>query len=128
MSAFVNTTALVVNSYTILYMCMEDIICQLDRSPERLMISHTPSIGETSNQLRWMKECGGNSPSFWGEFCKTLLAQNGICLTFQNCGILDLPHFCICQYYRYGSKKLYSTVHIHGSSNFVNLRGHLKGR
>ena len=41
--------------------------------------------------------------------------QNGIILTFQNCGILDLPHFCICQYYSYGSEKLYSTVHVCGS-------------
>ena len=108
---------MVVNSYTILYMCMEVIICQSDRSPERLMISHTPGIGGTLNQLRWEKECGGNSPCFWGEFCKTLLSQNGIFLTFQNYGILDLPHLCICQYYRYSSEKLYSTVHVCGSYN-----------
>ena len=40
-AVFVNTIAMVVNSYTVLYMCMEVIICQSDRSPERLMISHT---------------------------------------------------------------------------------------
>ena len=35
-SLFVNITAMVVNSYTVLYMCMEVIICQSDRSsPER---------------------------------------------------------------------------------------------
>ena len=73
-------------------MCMEVISCQSDRSPERLMISRTPSIGEISNQLRWEKECGGNSPSFWGKFSKTLPSQNVIFLTFQNCGILDLAH------------------------------------
>ena len=69
-SLFVNITTMVVNSYTVLYMCMEVIICQSDRSPERQMISQTPSTGGTSNQLRWEKECGGNSTSFWGEFCK----------------------------------------------------------
>ena len=34
-SLFVNTTAMVVNSYTVLYMCVKVIICQSDRSPER---------------------------------------------------------------------------------------------
>ena len=111
MSTFVNTTALVVNSYTVLYMCMDVIICQSDRSSERV-ISHTLSIEGTSNQLRWEKECGGNYPSFWSKFSKILPAQNGISLTFQNCGIFNLPHLYICQYYRYGSEKLYSTVHI----------------
>ena len=51
------------------------------------MMSQASSIGGTSNQLRLEKECGGNFPSFWGEFCKTLPSQNGIFLTFQNCGI-----------------------------------------
>ena len=40
------------------------------------MILQTPSTGGTSNQLRWEKEYGGNSPSFWGEFCKILPSQN----------------------------------------------------
>ena len=66
----VNTIPIVVNSDTIVYMCMEVIICQSEMSPERLMISQTPSIGGTSNQLRWEKECGGNSPSFWVTFTK----------------------------------------------------------
>ena len=52
-----------------------------------------------------------------GEFCKTLPSQNVIFLTFQNCGMLDLLQLCISQYYRYGSEKLYSTVHVHGTSN-----------
>ena len=34
-SVFVNNTAMVVISYIVLYMCMEVIICQSDRSPER---------------------------------------------------------------------------------------------
>ena len=83
---------------------MEVIICQSDMSPERLMISQIPSIGGTSNQLRWEKEYGGNSPSFWGDFYKTLPTQNQIFQTFQNCGILDLPHVFICQLNKYGSK------------------------
>ena len=76
-SAFVNTTDMVVNSDIILYMCMEVIICQSDRCPERLMISHTPSIWGTSNQLRWEKECGGNSPAVWVYFAKSFLLKMG---------------------------------------------------
>ena len=68
---------MVVNSYTILYMCMEVIICQSDRSPERQMILQTPSICGTSNQLRWKKECGRNSPSFWVSFAKPFLLKTG---------------------------------------------------
>ena len=83
-SVFVNTTAMVVKSYTVLYMCMEVIICQSERSPERLMISQISSIGGTSNQLTWEKECGGNSPSLWGEFCKILPSQNFFKSTLQD--------------------------------------------
>ena len=110
-SVFVNTTPMVVNSDTIVCMCMEVIICQSDRSPERLMISQTPFIGGhqiTSGGRRNVEE----TPNFWGEFCKTLPTQNRIFLTFQNCGNLDIPHVCICQYDKYSSKKLYSTVHV----------------
>ena len=112
-------------------MCMEVISCQSDRSPERLMISHTPSIVGTSHQPRWENICGGNSPSFWGEFCKTLPSQNGIFLAFQNCGILDLPQLYICQYYRYGSEKLWETLwekETVQKFSLVNLRGQMKGR
>ena len=35
----------VVKSYAVLYMGMEVIICQSEMSPERLMISQSPSIG-----------------------------------------------------------------------------------
>ena len=124
-AAFVNTIAMVVNSDIVVYMCMEGIICQSYGSPERLIISQNPRIGRTSYPLRWEKECGGNSPSFRDEFCKTLPTQTRIFLTFQNCWILDLPHFCICQYDKYGSKKLYSTVHVCGS---YDLSIYLKGR
>ena len=79
----VNTIPMVVNSDTMVYMYMEVIIYQCDMSPEQLMISQTSSIGGASNQLRWEKECGGNSPSFWGDFYKTLPTQNQIFQTFQ---------------------------------------------
>ena len=83
---------MVVNSDSIVYMCMDIIICQSDRSPERLMISQTPSTGGTSKHLRWEKDCGGNSPSFCNEFCKTLPIQNRIFLTFK---IVELWTFLI---------------------------------
>ena len=95
MPVFVNTANIVVKSYTVLYLCVEVMICQSERSPERLLISQTPMIGGTSNYLSWENECGAKSPSFLGEFCKTLPTQNRIFLTFPNCGILDLPHVCI---------------------------------
>ena len=85
-------------------MCVEVMICQSDRYPEMFMISQTPMIGGTSKHIRWEQECGGNSPRFWGEFCKTLPTQNRLFLTFQNCGILDLPHVSICQYDKYGTE------------------------
>ena len=59
------------------------------------MISQTPIIGGTSYHLSWEKECRGNSPSFWAEFCKILPSQNSIFITFQNWGILHLPHFSV---------------------------------
>ena len=98
-SVFVNTTFKVVNTYAILYMCMDIIICHSDRSPWKGDDISDPWHGRTSNQLRWEKECGGNSCNFCGEFFKTLPSQNGIFPTFQNSDILHLLHFCICQYY-----------------------------
>ena len=77
-------TNIVVKIYTVWYMGVEVIICQSGMSPERLMVSQTPSIG--------------------GHKIKTLSTQNRIFQTFQNCGILDLPHVCICQYNKYGSE------------------------
>ena len=55
MSVFVNTTNMVVNSDTVLYMCVEVIICQSDMSPEMKMTCQSPTIWEISNQLRWEK-------------------------------------------------------------------------
>ena len=101
--------------FPLMYMGVEVMICKSERYPERLMIYQTPSIGGI--KLPQMGEgCGGNSPSFWGEFCMTLSTQNRIFLTFQNCQSFKLLHFCICQYDKYSSKKLYSTVHNRPSS------------
>ena len=86
-SLFVNTTAMVVNTYAILHMCVEIIICQSERFPWKVDDISNPWHGGTSNWLRWENECGWNSPSFWVEFCKTFPSPNGIFLTFQNCGI-----------------------------------------
>ena len=103
-SVFVNTTAMVVNSYTILHMCVEVIICQSDRFQWKVDDISDPWHGGTSNQLRWENECGENSSSFWVEFYKSFPSPNGIFLTFQNCGISHLSHFWKCQYYSYGSE------------------------
>ena len=79
--------------------------------PWKVVDISDPWHGGTSNHLRWEKECGGNS-QLLGWVCKTLPTLNMIFLTFQNCGILDLSHFCMCKYDKYSSKKLYSTVHV----------------
>ena len=86
-------------------MYLEAIICQSERSPEMFMISQTHSIGGTSEHMKWEQEYGGNSPSFWGEFCKTFPTQNQIFLTFQNYRMLNLPHLSICQCNKYHTKK-----------------------
>ena len=52
-SVFVNMTNIIVKSYKLLYMCMEVMICQSERSPEVLIISQTPNIGGTSKHIRW---------------------------------------------------------------------------
>ena len=70
-------TNIIVKIYTVLYMAVGVIICQSERSLERLVICQTPSIGGTSNQLRWEKECGGNSTSFWVSFAKPFLLKIG---------------------------------------------------
>ena len=41
---FVNMTNTIVKGFTLLYMCMEAIICQSERSPEMFIISQTDSI------------------------------------------------------------------------------------
>ena len=76
-SVFVNTTAMVVHSCAILYMCMEVIICQLDSSLWKIDDISDPWHRRTSNQLRWEKECGGNSCNFWVSFSKLFLLQMG---------------------------------------------------
>ena len=88
-------TNIVVKSYAVLYMGVEVIICQSERSPERLMISQTPRIGGTSNQLRWEKEYGRNSPSFWGDFYKTLPTPNRI---FQTCKTVECWTFHMSEF------------------------------
>ena len=88
----VQLTNIIVKHYTVLYMYMEAIIWQSEGSPEMFMISQTHSIGGTWTHMRWEQEYGGNGPSFWCEFYKTLPTQNQIFLTFQNCRMLNLPH------------------------------------
>ena len=54
---------------------MKVIICQSESSPEIVMISLTPTTGGKSKHTdgsRNMEE----TPSFWGEFCKSLPTQN----------------------------------------------------
>ena len=96
-------------------MSVEVTICQCDRLPEILMISETPTIEGTSKHIKWENECGGNSSTFWGEFWKTLHTQNRIFQTFQNYWNLDLLHFCMYQYDKYNSKKVYGSVYVCGS-------------
>ena len=88
-SVFVNTTAMIVNSYAILYMCMEVIIGHSDRSPQRVMISQTLSIWEPQISSGGRRNVGKTLPRFGSEFCKILPSQNRILWTFQNCGILN---------------------------------------
>ena len=69
-SVFVNMTSIIVNSYTALFMCMEVIICQSERSPEILIISQTPMMGghqNTSDGSRNMEEILDipNLPKLW---------------------------------------------------------------
>ena len=108
-------TNIIVKSYTVLYMCLEVIICQFEWSPQIFIISQTTSLWGTSKHIGWEQEYGANSPSFWDEFCKILATQNSMFLTFQNDWNLDLSHLCSCSYNIYNSKKLYCTVYVHGS-------------
>ena len=56
---------------------MEAVIYKSVGYPESWVMSQIPGMGGTSNQLRWEKECGKNSPSFWDEFAKLFLLQMG---------------------------------------------------
>ena len=72
-----DTTALVVNSYTLLYTYMEVISCQSDTTPKRLMISHTPRKGEphiSSGGSRNMEE---TLPVLGVSFAKPFLLKMG---------------------------------------------------
>ena len=77
MSVFVNMTNIVVKSYTALYMCVEVMTCQSERSPGRLIISQTPSIGGihiTSGGRRNVEE---TFPAFGMSFEKAFLLKTG---------------------------------------------------
>ena len=76
-SIFVNTTAVVVNSCAILYMCMEVIICQSDRSPQRVMISQTPSIWEPQIRSGGRRNVGKTLAIFGVSFAKSCLLKTG---------------------------------------------------
>ena len=66
---------MVVNSDTIVYMCMEVIICQSDRSPERLMISQTPSIGGHQITSGWKRIVEETLPAFGVSLAKPFLLK-----------------------------------------------------
>ena len=73
----VNSLPMVVNSDTIMYMCMEVIICHTHRSPGRLMICQTLSIGGTSNHLSWEWNVEETLPAFGVSFAKPFLLKIG---------------------------------------------------
>ena len=52
-----------------------------------------------------------------GDFCKSLPTQNTIFQTFQNHWNMQIMHFSVCQYDKYHSKKLCSTIYVYGSYN-----------
>ena len=85
-------------------MCAEVMICQSDSFPQRLMISQTPSIGETLISPQVGAGMYRKLSQLLGEFCKILPSQNSIFKTLQNWGMSGLPHFCTFQYYSYGSE------------------------
>ena len=96
-------TNIVVKSCTVLYMCVEIMICQCERLPERLMISQTPSMGRhqiTSGGRRNMEE---TFPAFGMSFAKVSCSKQDI-PNLPKFGILDLLHVCICQYDKSGSE------------------------
>ena len=49
------------------------------------------------------------------ECYKTFPTQKSIFQTFQNYWHVELQHMCTCQYDKYNSKKLYSSVYVSGS-------------
>ena len=73
----VNTIPMVGNSVTIMYMCMEVIICQSEMSPERLMISQTPSIGGHQISSGGRRNVEETLPLFGVTFTKPFLLKIG---------------------------------------------------
>ena len=76
-SVFVNMTNIVVKSYTLLYMCVEVMICQSDRSLERLMISQIPSMGGHQNTSGGRGNVEETLPTFGVSSTKTFLLKIG---------------------------------------------------
>ena len=68
-------TNITVKNYTVVYMCMEVMICQSQMSPEMFMISQTHRIGghqNTSHRRRHMEE---TLPAFGVTFAKPFLLK-----------------------------------------------------
>ena len=77
MSVFVNMTNIVVKCYAVLYMSVEVIICQSERSPERLLISQTPSIGGHQITSGWRRNVEETFQAFGMSFAKGFLLKIG---------------------------------------------------
>ena len=75
-------THIMVKSYTILYMCVEAMICQSDRFPEMFMISQTPMMGGHQNSSDGSRNVEETLPAFGVHFAKPLPTQNRLFLTF----------------------------------------------
>ena len=103
-SVFVNTTAMVVNTYAILHMWMEVIICPSNRSSWKVDDISDPWHRGTSNQLRGEKECGDNFPNLWQWVLQNPSFSKQDIPNLLKFWHLHLSHFCICQYYSYGSE------------------------
>ena len=70
-------TNIVVKSYTVLYMGVEVIICQSERSPERLIISQTPSMGGHLISSGGRRNVEETLPAFGVTFAKPFLLKIG---------------------------------------------------
>ena len=76
-SVFVSVTNIIVKSYTVLYMCMEVMICQSERSPEILIISQTPTIWGHQNTQDGSRNMEETVPAFGVSFAKPFLPKKG---------------------------------------------------
>ena len=70
-------THIMVKSYTVLYMCVEVMICQSDRSPEMLIISQTPMIVGNENTSDGSRNVEETLPAFGVSFAKPFLLKIG---------------------------------------------------